>query len=167
MTSDPNEGSFGAGVSVSIKQPPSKQYAADGMWLVLHGSVERVSEDIIKAFGIEVAEGATPTLYDLALQADSIAHGTQHAARTLGATSAPKDGEIDPTSAWAQARKEQAKEPEPEVSEADKLAARIAETADVPALRDLYARNEALFKENAELLDAWKAKGRELSEAAK
>lgn len=54
-----------------------------------------------------------------------------------------------------------AAEPPPEPK--DVLAAQIEEVADVTALKRLYAENEQLFKDNEDLVAAYKAKGRALS----
>lgn len=146
-------------LSITVKTKESARYANDSTWCVFHGSPEQIREDINATFGLQGGDDCT--LFDLALQAQSIASGTANVARTLGGkTETPAA-----SAAWEEARKQQANgEPasEPEVSEEDKMLARIGETEDVPALRDLFARNAELFNGNADLKAAWNARGLEL-----
>lgn len=153
----------GRGVTVTLKEPQSKQYANDGTWIIFHGTPEEIRRDLIAVYGIEV-EGE-PTLYDLATQAKSIQEASRAAGKTLGARSTSSEA---PTGdVWDKAQKgSPEKEPEPELTEAEKILALISDQTSVEDVRKLYTRNEELIKNDETLLNAWKAKGRELSEKA-
>lgn len=161
MGSDPNsEG----GITVTLKQKQSENFANDGSWIVFHGSVERVREDIGAAFGLEESAKEL-TLVELASNAKALFQGASVAGNKLGGTAVPADS----SPAWEEARSSAGSTPasEPEAPPVNPLLAKVEEAVDVPALRDLWARNEAEFKASDELTAAWKAKGKALSEAAK
>ena len=152
------------GLTATIKFPESARYKSDNPWIVFHGTVDQISEDIVAAFGLEGED--TPTLFDLVVQAQSIATAGKVAAAALGAKTVGATADNPPSgSVWDQAA-QPAAEPQPELTEAEKLLALIGEQPNVAELRTLYARNEAAIKGDPTLLEAWKTKGRELSKVA-
>lgn len=148
--SDPHEP---GGLSVTLKKD-----GKDASWIVFHGSVDRIKEDIGKAFDME-ADAQELSLVGLALNADNLWKGTGHAGRVLGARAT--SGGSPP---WDEARAQSSAPAEPVK---DPLFAKVESAEDVPALKLLFAENKSAFDANTELFAAWKAKGKSIQEAAK
>lgn len=140
------------GMSVTLKGE-----GKDPTWLVFHGSPASVKEDIIEAFNL-TGEFADLSLHELQVEATRIHKATANVSRVLGGRPVPASSESS-TAAWNDARAE------PVVPVVNPLIERIASLTTVPEVRDLYARNEAEFKADADLLALWKAKGKELAAA--
>lgn len=125
-------------------------------WLVFRGTPERVKEQIVVAFGTDVEEAEGLTLAELVVNVSKTAQGARTASAGLGGTVIKQGG-------WARAAQEEAAPAEPEVNP---LLAKIEAVDSVDKLRDLYARNADAFKNDADLMAAWKAKGASLKETA-
>lgn len=157
MGGDPNEPGR---ISVTLKQD-----GKDGTWLVMHGSPAEVRAQIAEVFDLNEEQSDGP-LFDLINEATRLYKAAGNVSSGLGgrvvggSNGSARSGS---GSAWAQAAGNGA-EAEPE---ADPNIARVeagieaATTRD--GLREFYARNEAVFKANPELVDAYKAKGKSLS----
>lgn len=137
-------------------------------WAVFKGMVTEVREDIIAYFGIDSASVAGQTLSELVVNATSIAHGKGNVAATLGAVAIPASDQGNQDSApaqgqdvWAQAEAAAQQQP-PAVNP---LFAQIEACGDVGALQRLWAENQAAFAD-AEVMAAWKAKGKALQGVA-
>lgn len=146
-------------ISVTIKY--HKGYEAS--WAVFRGeSVEDLKNDLADYFGLDRESVTALPLHDVVLNVTQIAHGTQTAASVLGAVSipgtpdAPDEGQANP---WAQSGGEPAK---PSEDPNGFLRDAIADATDVDSLKRLWAENQAAFAGDADLLAAWKAKGKSL-----
>lgn len=155
--SDPGER---AGMSVTLKAD-----GKDGTWVVFHGTPARIREQIIETFQIE--ESKDSPLFDLINEATRIYKAAGNVSSGLGgrviAFPGGKDSSAEQApagSAWDRAQSA----PEPQVDpNVVRLQGEIEGAASVDALRELYARNKAAFDEDADLMTAWKAKGKALS----
>lgn len=156
----------GRGITVTIKY--GKGY--EDTWAVFHGTVDDVRADLVDFFGLASASETMLTLSDLVVNATAVAHGVGNVASALGGVviastsarapvaeeSAPAEaGRPDP---WKQA----AATPAPRESEPDPLLVQIQQAPTVRALELLWVENQAAFSEPT-VMDAWKARGRELS----
>lgn len=144
------------GMSVTLKAD-----GKDGTWVVYHGTPEQIREQILATFEIEESKDAP--LFDLINEATRIYKAAGNVSSGLGGrvVSSSKQADKPAGSAWEQASNAPA---EPEVDpNVARLEGEIEGAASVDALKELYARNVAVFESNADLMDAWKAKGRALS----
>lgn len=149
MATDPHAD---RGVSVTIKTPESKRYAADNPWVVFHGSVESVKEDLGKAFDIET-EGLS--LYSVTVNAQRIASGIGTASNVLGGT-VVKEEKADATPTPANSPAPAKSEPEK-----DKVLEALALAQSVADVQQVWAEYGPEFTD--EHMAAYKARGRELS----
>lgn len=155
--SDPYEKS---GVSATLKVE-----GRDKPWLVFHGSVERVKEDIVKAFGFETPDEGT-TLHALVLDANSMLNGSGRLLKAFPGSTIESRGA---SSAFAEARNDDGNPPwdEPKQQSATEAMYDQIEAAEsTDALKHLWATNRAAFDGDVELFAAWKAKGKALKEAS-
>lgn len=138
-------------ISVTIKQE-----GRDSTWLVFRGeSIDKVRDALIGAFGMDPESVDGLTLNEVSIMATSIAKGASSAAQGLGATPVKK-------AAWSKAKNESAQQQPAEVKEHPMLA-QIRDCGDVSSLKELWAANKAVFEAEAEIMSAWKARGKELS----
>lgn len=106
------------------------------------------------------------TLHEVVQNATQIAHGVTSAVRGLGGTVVPlqtvktDEAQTGSTDVWAAAGGSAAEEEPP-----NPIYDQIKDAADVPALQRLWAENQPAFKD-ADVLAAWKARGKALSAAA-
>lgn len=140
----------------------------DASWAVFRGSLGRIREDIVSYFGMDPSKVEGLTLNALVIEATAIAQGVSSALQGLGGTILPTESASvreAPSSAseqgsaedvWAQA-KQQASEPA-----VNPLYKQVEEATSVDGLKSLYAENQSAFKDDADLFEAWKAKGRKL-----
>lgn len=150
----------GRGITVTVKYGTGY----DQPWVVFHGLVEEVRDDIVSFFGIQRENVVNLTLSDLVVNATSAAHGVGALASSLGATvieSRPHDPQVPADDAWVQASSSAPAEKEPA---GQALLDRIGQAPDVPALQRLWVENQAAFADPA-VMDAWKARGRALSQS--
>lgn len=132
-----------------------KQEAKDGMWIVFHGTPDAVAENIQKS----VVEGG---LFDVAVEGNRLYKGMTTASRVLGASPSGA-GNSD---AWAAAQRGESAPPaESKKDEPNPLLGDIEKAAKVEDLHTLYGNNKAAFAADAALMDAWKARGKELTNA--
>lgn len=134
--SDPHEKS---GLSVTLKQDRK-----DGTWVVFHGSVSRIREDMAEALDIP-NEGS---LGDMIAVATAKFKGQGNVAAILGGK--PVQGESS----------------EPQQSSEDRTAeaikAAIAAAKDMDALKDIWARYKEHVKQGSEVYDLFQAKTKEV-----
>lgn len=150
-------------ISVTLKQD-----GKDGTWLVFHGSAAEVRGQITDTFVME-DDGSAP-LYDLINEATRLYKASGNVTSALGGR-VIKGGDSNDAkqsgtgSAWDRAAGNGAETPtEPEVDpNVVRLTAEIEAVTEVPALKELYARNKAVFDANPDLIAAYKAKGKSLS----
>lgn len=153
----------GRRVSATIKAPESERYAADNPWLVFEGTVESVREQIIAAFGMEETEGLN--LAELVLQAQTQMTAVFNAARgTGGKVVRGGGGAHKPLPYPGPPAPNAAPEKSEEELNRERLQAEIAAATDVDALKQLWARNQEAFKDDA-LMAEWRAKGKSLQQS--
>lgn len=149
------ESPWGGGeTTVTIKY--GKGY--DETWGVFRGSVEAIRAQLIAYFEIPEADHEGLSVHDLVLNATRLAQSTSAAAVGLGGKVLAK-GDAPASGGWAKA----AAGLSPAEPERNPLYGLIEACADREALKDVYARNVDTFKADAELLAAWKAKGKALT----
>lgn len=156
----------GRGITVTIKY--GKGY--EQSWVVFHGLAEEIRDDIVSFFGMQRENVVNLTLSELVVNATSVAHGLGNLAAGLSAT-VVESRSMEPAAhmasaasvatsdAWAQAATTT-----PESPAAPSLFDDISRAPDVPALQRFWAENQAAFADPA-VMDAWKARGRELSQS--
>jgi len=153
------------GMSVTIKVPESKRYAADNPWLVFHGRPAVVADMIREAFGLDPDKELS--VFELALNAQDAATkiGTLRAGLG-GATVISSGGSTPPAeggNAWSQAGSTPAAPEKTELElEIERLTPAVEKVTTVAELQELWARNQEAFKD-ATLMAAYKAKGKSLS----
>lgn len=157
------------GVTITIKY--GKGY--EETWAVFRGRPDEVRDDILTFFGIDRESVAEQTLSDVVVTATSIAHGKGNVARYLGGnviSSGPAQQSSGSTgsAAWAEAEQEQGSRPTEDVQLPERhwILGAIEGASSLEELKSLYVENKADFDSVAELLPAWKAKGKALKEAA-
>jgi hypothetical protein len=150
---------------VSVTMKHNGKY--EDPWIVFHGSVEKVKDDMIRAFGL--GEGDVPfadrSLSDVLYEANKQSVAEYNAATALNGTviktkrgkghALPDPGKTD------EATVTDPKADEPEVNP---LLAKIEAVPDVGALQKLWAENQAAFTE-PDIMAAYKARGKALSAA--
>lgn len=147
----------------------------DDTWAGFTGSPEDIREYVISYFGLDRASVAGLTTDEVVLNATQLAHSTRNVAAALGAVAIPSSesaasapaqatsssGGGDP---WAAAAGSASSAPaQPEVNP---LVAQIEASPTVDDLKRLWAENQAAFAADANLMSAWKARGKALSTAA-
>lgn len=162
----------GRGVSVTIKHDGAR----DAPWIVFHGEVDNVREDIIKAFGFADAEGLT--LHDLCVNAAAHAARIAQVAGTLGGTilstggiptppaEAPAVEQPTTTEAPSPVADPWAAAAEPAPPARDPLFEQVEAAQSVAEVQQVWAENQQAFADNAELMAAYKARGKYLSAPA-
>lgn len=157
--SDPNKPGE---ISVTIKYKQSEAYAGDNSWIVFHGTVAAVREQIIDAFNLDESANML-ALSDIVLTAQSIATSTSNVATKLGGKSLGSGNGTAPkaTATQAAATTEPAAPSEPEG-----LAGEIARLQTYQEATDCWADNAAELKADPDLMAAWKAKAKALKPAA-
>lgn len=132
-------------------------------WVVFKGaSTEAVREQVIAYFGLDSASVAELTMSDLVVNVTNLAHGKGNAAAVLGATviktektkPAEKKADDDP---WADDEGGEAEGPKP-------ILAQVEACQSVAELKKLWAENQSEFAD-ADVMAAWKARGKALSAA--
>lgn len=147
-------------ISVTLKQD-----GKDGTWIVFHGSAAEIRSQVIEAFDMEGQDDAP--LYDLVNEATRMFKAAGNVTSRLGgrvvSNKSNSESASSEGSAWDRAGNG-AEAPAPEVDpDVVRLTAAIEDAADVAALKELFARNKAVFDANPDLVVAWKAKGKSLS----
>lgn len=136
-------------------------------WAVFGGTPQAVRENICAYFNIECASVADLSLHELVVQVTKVAHGTSLIANQLGGTPIPDKGAQAPAQETAQAATSApSAAPEPE-ADPNPLLARIEAQESVQTLQRLWAENQQAFAADADLMAAYKAKGRALQGADK
>jgi hypothetical protein len=155
--SDPTPGT----ISVTIKgDEPGGKYndaKSPGTWIVFHGSIVAVKEQIVEAFDYE-ADAVNRPLYDLVNEATKSFKAINAVGTQLGGTVLSKGGE---DKAQADSPTEPAKSDEDDATKPIKAMIENATSRD--GLKQLWAENKAVFDANPSLMDEWKAKGKSLS----
>ncbi len=159
--SDPWEGG-GRAITVTIKY--GKGY--DDSWVVFRGDAESIREDVIGYFGMDRASVAELTLSELIVNATQYAHGKTAVASTLNGAvighkpSEAQDAQGKSSDPWAAAEQQASAQPQE-----NPMLARIAACTTGDELRRLWAGDQAAFAD-AEVMAAWKARGKALQGAA-
>lgn len=140
-------------MSVTIKTPESERYKQDGTWFVFHGSPAKIREGIVETFALEVDPDVP--LSDVAYAAQAIAT----AQRNVGGAgrSLPRGGGSSSSSTPAPVKEEE---------KVDPLVAEINNLVDLASHANTWADNKTRLQAEPEMLELWKAKGRELKAAA-
>lgn len=132
-------------------------------WAVFRGeTAAELKNSIADYFGLD--HNLDLTLHELVINVTGIAHGTATAAAALGAVAIPSsDTEKAPAAEssgdlWDET-------PAQEAAAGPSILDRIAACASVDDLKALWADNQAAFND-ASVMEAWKARGRELKAAA-
>lgn len=153
-------------INVSIKTPESARYKGDNPWFTFEGSsAATVKAMIVDAFDLK--DTGELSLSDVVMEAQTIASGLSAAKSGLGGRVIGEGKSSG--SAFEQARQGAGSAPandgpsEEEV-ELARLTAAVEAATTVAELQDLWARNQAAFK-NDDLMTAYKAKGKLLSAA--
>lgn len=147
---------------MTVKVPESKRYANDNPWLVFEGSdAATVRQNVLDAFGMTA--DASLSLFDVLLNAQQIATKTGGTARSLGGTVIGNEAAA-PSTESASVADEAAPAEEPQGPHP--LLAQIEAQTSVADLQDLWARNKAAFDADADLMAAYKARGKGLQAAA-
>lgn len=129
-------------------------------WANFKGIVKVVRQTIIDYFGLTAEETEGLSLHEVVINATKLAHSVSAASAGLGGTVISQGGRSG--GGWSKAAENAA----PAAPERNPLYGKVEEVADVTALRELFARNKAAFEADAELLQAWKDKGKALTVAA-
>lgn len=150
MSSNPNEPGR---ISVTLKGE-----GRDATWIVFHGSPGEVRAQVMEVFDLP-DESSKQSLADLINEATSLYRATGNVSNRLGGRTLGGGA-----SAWDRTSNGNGgSTPQPEV---DPNKVRVEAAIDAAATRDelkeLYARNEAVFSAHADLLVAYKAKGKSL-----
>ncbi len=133
-------------------------------WAVFRGTTEELREDIVAYFGLDGASVAAMTLSELVVNVTNLAHGKGNVAATLGATAIPSStseaAQAEGSDPWAAASAS------PTTPAAEPAVNPIFEAIKGCTTRDelkrLWAENQPQFADAA-VMDAWKARGKELS----
>lgn len=145
MTPDPNE--RGAGLSVTIKQD-----SRDGTWVVFHGSIERIREDMAEAMDIP-NEGS---LSDMIASATAKFKGEGNVARVLGgkptAASSPNGGSSPSEGSGSR-----------EKGLEDIIREEIESAATTDALRAVWGKHSQHVPKGSANYDLFREKSKELS----
>ncbi|MFH8414340.1 hypothetical protein [Streptomyces collinus] len=154
----------------------------DDSWVVFEGSTQEIRTDVIDYFGMDPEALVGLSLSSIVVNATNIAHGKGLIATSLGATvveETPAASPAKPTEdPWAAASAAQSSgSGSGSVSEASSAQeapkddttawalGEIAAKASVPDLKKFWAENQGLFS-NAEIMAAWKARGKALQGVA-
>lgn len=158
------------GLSVTIKVPESRKYAGDSPWLVFHGSPGFIREALVETFAPGDDVAGLP-LFELVIECQQLASAVAAVKQGLGGRTV-RPGSSGGSAAFAAARgdsvaSEGGSAATPPVEpERDPLFGSVEAAGSVDELKSLWATNRAAFDGNAELFEAWKAKGKALKEAA-
>lgn len=135
-------------------------------WAVFKGQNDEVRENIINYFGLDRASVADLTLSDLVVNVTSLAHGKGNVGAILGGVvidpkkadeaQQPSGTSSDP---WAGVESGDAT---PEQTGPHPLLAQIEACTTRDELKRLWAENQEAFAD-ADLMAAWKAKGKSLT----
>lgn len=140
-------------------------------WVVFQGTAAEVRAEIASFFGVTEEVHKDFTLSELVVFANNVAHGKGAAAAILGATPVPSSmtgqSAFDIVDAEAGGQQKAGDEPARQAqseqdAEVGALLGKIAEATSRDALKDIWARNRALFDAKPELTEAYKAKGKSL-----
>ncbi|OKI45125.1 hypothetical protein [Micromonospora sp. CB01531] len=154
------------GVQVTIKY--GRDY--DDPWVTFAGMPHEIREDIVEYFDIDRDSVAGVSLSAVVATARNLATAKGTLASTFGATviRPAQQAKAPSGDVWAEAGRaaqavQGAKPAEPEVNP---LFALIEGTTSVADLQRLWAENQSAFEDKA-VMDAWKAKGKQLQGAAR
>jgi hypothetical protein len=176
----------GGGISVTIKgdEPGGKfnDAKSPSTWIVFHGSVGQVKEQIIEAFGME-AGAIDKTLLDLQNEATKMFKAVNTVGSQLGGTVLSKGKAAAPAAApaapstpvedkggndvWAKAAesgppwKTEAEE-KAEAEAKDPILTALDGCQSVAEVQQVWAENQAAFNANPAYMDAYKARGKAL-----
>lgn len=147
---------------MTIKTTESARYKSDNPWLVFEGtSPDEIRAKIIATFGMTDVDDSL-SLFDVTMNAQRIATRQSEIQGTLGGTTlkveSSRNGAPSPTGSASAA----APAAEPETNP---LLAKVEEQTGVAALQRLWAENKAAFDADADLMAAYKAKGKALQSA--
>lgn len=131
-------------------------------WANFRGTVLDVRQTIIDYFGLGTEETEGLSLHEVVVNVTKLAHAVAAASSGLGGTVISGGGK---GGGWSKAASG-GSPATPAEPERNPLYAKIEGTSDVAALKELFARNKAAFEADAELLQAWKDKGKALTVAA-
>lgn len=146
-------------VSVTLKH--DGKYEAP--WMVFRGRPESVKADILAAFGWDTEAGEGKSLYEIALQADRQAKAEYAVQSQAGGRVISKERKRSSTSANVDTDAASSEQQTSDTSEAgNPLADQIAAINNVDDLKKLWAENQEAFQDG-DLMDVWKARGKELS----
>lgn len=146
--------------SVTIKY--GKEF--DKTWAVFRGNVEEIRSDLLAYFAVDAEAVAGLTLHELVVNCTKLAQGSATVAGLLGGTVIPASSSPAPGSGGT-AFDEPAAPAQPEAPAVNPLLAVIEAQTDVDGLKRVWAENQAAFAD-AELMAAWKARGKALQGVA-
>lgn len=152
-----------AGRTVSVTIKYGKGY--EETWVNFRGVlITHVREDIIDYFGLDRASVSNLTLSELVVNVTNLAHGKGNLASMLGATvigTVQAEATAAADSVWGDASAQQ----QTAAPAANPMLAQILATTTPDELRLLWAENQSAFAD-AEVMAAWKTRGKALQQAA-
>lgn len=142
-------------------------------WAVFNGQTQEVRQDILDYFGIGSVSVANLTLSELVVNVTNLAHGKGNVAALMGGVVLGSQPTEATANVPAQRTSDEAQQPTSDDGWGDEPAApagnplqplydAVEACADKDALKRLWAENQVAFAD-ADLLAAWKAKGKALS----
>jgi len=163
----------------SVTFKTGKQYKES--LINFNGARQAVREDVIAYFGLDAEAVKDMTDFEIRMAADEIAQGVSTVASKLGGKvlgskpASSSESESERTTSgndpWASVEGSTTSAPaeEPKVEEDPLKAMRdtIESMQDVPGLQRLWAENRPLFDANADLMVAYKARGKHLQGGGK
>lgn len=170
MSGDVASASRAQGIGITIKY--GKGY--ESTWATFTGLPHEVREQIIAYFGFAEDAVRELTLSELVVNATSVAHGKGNAAATLGAVAIPasQQGQEQSAPPATETASDASSDPweavessAPAEPAVNPLYAQIEAAQSVDELKVLWADNQAAFSD-ADLMAAWKAKGKSLQGGA-
>ncbi|MFD6636786.1 hypothetical protein ACFWDN_13325 [Micromonospora chalcea] len=154
----------GRGLQVTIKY--GKGY--EETWVSFAGLREEIREDIIDYFGLDRDSVSGLTLSELVVSATNLAHAKGNVASSLGGTVIPPAQQSKPAPAsdvWDEIGQAGQQSSAPAEPEKDPVLTLIEKAESVDELKRIWAENQERVV--GPILDAWKARGKELKAASK
>lgn len=157
----------GRGIGITIKY--GKGY--EETWATFQGTPAEVRDDIVDFFGLDAASVADLTVSDIVVNATGIAHAKGNTVAGLGGKVISRNSTPAATPAADEAQQSTGDDPwanadqpadEPKVEPT--ILEQIAEQQTVKDLQLLWSSNQEAFKD-AEVMAAWKARGKALQTA--
>ena len=141
-----------------------------GTWVVVHGTVAQVREQIIEIFELDSKTSFDTPLYALVNEATKLFKAVSNVGQILGGTVLSSGGTesapIPPSGGgdvWLQVSSAKAAASQQEEPPADPILTAVAAAKEITELQQIWAENQSLFTEGSEYMAAYKARGKELS----